>query len=262
MDYYATLGVGRESTPDEIKRAYRRLAAQHHPDRGGDTAKFQEIQQAYDVLSDPQKRSQYDNPQPQMHQFNFGSGGGFHPFDDIISQFMRQHRQAIYSTTVAVTLEQLAQNQKVEIYINTPQGGKMVSISIPPGIENGQQVRYEGIIPEALLQVTFVIQPHPEFERRGLDLYSNKSLDIFELILGTTVTVRTILGSELEVKIPPRFSPGGNLRITGHGLRANGHQGDHYILINAMIPDRISPELLSLIKQETATNKLRKENGE
>jgi DnaJ-class molecular chaperone len=246
--------VGRGSTPDEIKKAYRKLAAQHHPDRGGDTARFQEIQQAYDVLSDPQKRSQYDNPQPQMHQFNFGGAGGFNPFDDIISQFMRQHRQAVYGTTVAVTLEQLALNQGVEVYINTPQGGKMVRITIPPGIESGQQLRYENIIPEAILQVTFIVQPHPVYERRGLDLYCHHSLNVFDLILGTTISVKTIAGSELEVKVPAGFKPGGNLRIPGRGLPGNGSTGDQYVLIQAMIPDKISDELLMAIRNEQSRN--------
>lgn len=249
MDHYATLGVAKNAAPEDIKRAYRKLAAQHHPDRGGDTAKFQEIQQAYDVLGDPDKRAQYDNPAPQMNNFNFGAGG-FTPFDDIISQFMRQQRQAIYGTTVAVTLEQIAQNQPVEIYINGPQGGRMVRITVPPGVEHGQQMRYEGVLPDALLQVTFVVQPHPEFERRGLDVYSTKHVDVFDLILGTKVLVRTVDGTELEVNVPPCFRPGGNLRIPGRGLPGSGSRGNHYVLIQAMIPDKISDELLTAIRLE------------
>lgn len=260
MDYYGILGVDRKATPDEIKRAYRRLAAQHHPDRGGDTAKFQEIQQAYDVLSDAEKRAQYDNPRPQGHNFPFGAGGGpfGNPFDDIINQFMRQHRQAIYGTTVAVTLEQVAQNRTVDIYLNTPQGSKMVQITVPPGIESGQQIRYEGIIPEALLQVTFVVQPHPEFERRGLDLYCTKNVNVFDIILGTSITVGTIMGTQLEVRVPPRFRPGTNLRIPGKGLPAGGQVGDQYVLIQAQIPDNISPDLLDRIAQEQSVNNSRK----
>lgn len=248
MDYYSVLGVGRTATPEEIKKSYRRLAAQHHPDRGGDTARFQEIQQAYDVLSDPEKRSQYDHPQQHPQQFNFG--GGFNPFDDIINQFMRQHRQAIFGTTVAVTLEQIAQNKKVDVYINTPQGGKMVAISVPPAVESGQQVRYEGIIPDALLQVTFVVQPHPAFQRQGLDIILTRSVNMFELILGTEIVVPSIYGTEFQVRIPAKFAPGGNLRIPGRGLQANGMTGDQYVLIQAAMPDTISHELLSLIEKE------------
>lgn len=251
MDHYATLGVNPGSTPDEIKRAYRKLAAQHHPDRGGDTAKFQEIQRAYDILGDPDKRAQYDNPQPQMHQFNFGAGGpGFNPFDDIINQFMRQQRQALYGTTVAVTLEQLVLNQQVEIYINSPQGSKLVRISVPPGVETGQQIRYEKVIPEAILQVTFVVQPHPVFERHGLDLHMTQTVNIFDIILGTTVKVQTISGNELEVTVPAGFRPGSNLRIPGRGLPGSNRQGDQYVLIQPVFPDKISDTLMDAIRQE------------
>jgi DnaJ-class molecular chaperone len=254
MDHYATLGVAKNATPEDIKRAYRRLAAQHHPDRGGDTARFQEIQQAYDVLGDPEKRAQYDNPAPHVHNFPFGAGAGFSPFDDIISQFMRQQRQAIYSTTVAVTLEQIAQNQQIDIYLNTPQGSRVVQLTPPAAVDTGQNMRYEGIIPDAILQVTFVVQPHPEFQRQGLDIYSTQWVNVFQIILGTSITVRTILGTELEVRVPPRFRPGTHLRIPGRGLSAHGQSGNHFVLIQAQIPDMISDGLLTSIAQEYNVN--------
>ena len=73
MDHYATLGVAKNATPDDIKKAYRKLASKHHPDKGGDTATFQKIEEAYRILSDPQQRQQYDNPMPQ----NFGQSFNF-----------------------------------------------------------------------------------------------------------------------------------------------------------------------------------------
>ena len=76
-DHYSTLGVAKTATQDEIKKAYRKLASQHHPDKGGDTKKFQDIQTAYETLGDEQKRSQYDSPQPQGVHFEFGGPGGF-----------------------------------------------------------------------------------------------------------------------------------------------------------------------------------------
>ena len=90
-DYYSTLGVARTATDDEIKRAYRKLASQHHPDKGGDKAQFQAVQEAYSVLSDAQRRQEYDNPRSQAH---FAAGPGFN-FDDIFGMFgvnMRQHQ--------------------------------------------------------------------------------------------------------------------------------------------------------------------------
>ena len=108
MDHYSTLGVGKNATPDDIKKSYRKLASKHHPDKGGDTATFQKIQVAYDVLSDPEKRQQYDSPAPQGFPgagFNF-HGGGFN-MDEIFGQMFRQHQQQqqqqVYRTTVWIT---------------------------------------------------------------------------------------------------------------------------------------------------------------
>ena len=87
MDYYTILGVPRGASEDEIKKAYRKLAMQHHPDRGGDSAKFQQVQEAYDTLGDTNKRHVYDNPQPQGFHFNFNHGpGGFADLNDILNQ--------------------------------------------------------------------------------------------------------------------------------------------------------------------------------
>ena len=106
MDYYKTLGVNRNASPDEIKKAYRKMAAQHHPDKGGDTATFQKIQEAYDTLSDPQKKHQFDNPNP-FGNMNFHNQGGtpfgfqFHQqsfnINDIFGQMFGQqgHRVAL-----------------------------------------------------------------------------------------------------------------------------------------------------------------------
>ena len=86
MSHYDTLGIAKTATPEEIKRAYRKLASQHHPDKGGDTAKFQQVEEAYRVLSDPQQRAQYDNPQPNNIHFNFGHDQNIN-IDEIFSRF-------------------------------------------------------------------------------------------------------------------------------------------------------------------------------
>lgn len=85
-DYYQILGVNKNASDDDIKKAYRKMAMKHHPDRGGDVSTFQKVQEAYDILSDPDKKARYDNPQPEMQGFNFGPG--FPPgFEDLFSQF-------------------------------------------------------------------------------------------------------------------------------------------------------------------------------
>jgi DnaJ-class molecular chaperone len=254
-DYYSTLGVDRNATPDDIKKAYRKMAAKHHPDRGGSTAEFQKIEEAYRVLSDPQQRQQHDNPHPfgggdnPFGGFHFNFGGG-NPFDDIINQFTRQQRQRVYTVTLSVSLEQVAMGSTETIQLVTHLGVKTFQIKIPQAVEHGQQVRYEGLMQDGVLQIQFLVTPHPLFERRGLDLYTTKKISIYDLILGTTVKVTTIWGDELEATVPPKTNPGATLRIAGRGLNRSGATGHHYILLSAEMPSTISTELLSLLEAE------------
>jgi curved DNA-binding protein len=261
MDYYKTLGVERNATPEEIKKAYRKMAAKYHPDReGGDTAKFQEVEEAYRNLSDPQLKQQHDNPSPfgqggqnPFGDFHFNFGGG-NPFDDIFRQF-NQQRQRIYTVAVEVTLKQVATGDSVTVQIQGPTGPKTIQINVPKNVETGQNVRYDGIMPDGILQVEFRVRPHPELERRGLDLYCTRKLSVFELLLGTTIKVTTIWGDELEATVPPRTNSGASLRLAGRGLEANGFKGNQFVLLQGVAPDTISDELLEAIKVEVNKSK-------
>lgn len=259
MDYYKILGVERNATPDEIKLAYRRLAAKNHPDKGGDTEAFQKIQEAYNILGDPQKKQQYDAPQHPFFNSPFGPGGGpfgggpfgsGNPFEDIINQFTRQPRVKIYTVTVFVTLEQVARGDMENVQIQTPEGVKLINIQIPRGIEDGQQVRYERIMPDGMLQVAFRIYKHNKFDRKNLDLYCTERINVFDLILGTKITVKDIFENSLELNIPPKTKPNSTFRIPNHGLDSNQGRGDQYVLIQPEIPDTISDELMALIRKE------------
>jgi DnaJ-class molecular chaperone len=252
MDHYQTLGVNRDATPDEIKSAYRKLASKHHPDKGGSKEQFQAIQSAYAVLSDPQQRQQYDNPVQQNPFANFGDmfgQAGFDPFQDIINRFAR-NQQRIYTTTIAVSLESVARGGKETLNIQSGSGNRMFDVDIPIGVEDGATMRYQGMMPDGLVQITFRVRPHPVFERRNQHLAVRQNINIFDFILGTTVVVDDIYGSSLEVTIPPRTIPGQEFRIPGRGLPSQFGNGDLFLLTAALIPDTISESLIESIKAE------------
>ena len=256
MDYYKILGVPNTATEQEIKQAYRKMAAKHHPDReGGNKEEFQKIEEAYRILSDPQTRQQHDNPQPQGmpdgFHFNFGGGGaGFNPFEEIFRQTFNPRRTRVYTVTVAISLEQIANGSNETIQIQTAVGSKAFNISIPKGVEDGQRVNYENLMPDGVLQITFRIHRHSKFERRGLDLFTTENISVFDLILGTKISVTTILNQTLEITIPPRTNPGSSLRIAGHGLESAHGTGDQYVVISPIIPEVISDEVLQLLQSE------------
>jgi DnaJ-class molecular chaperone len=257
MDYYQTLGVVKTATAQEIKQAYRKLASKHHPDKsGGDTAKFQQIEEAYRILSDEQKRSEYDNPHAQFggfpNGFNFDFNGS-NPFEDLLHQFARQHkqqRQRAYSMSIFINLEQIATGSTEIVQIQTDTGSKTFEIKIPKAIEDGQRVRYDNLMTDGPVLVTFRIRSHPIFQRRGLDLWIETNVNVFDLILGTTIEVPTIYGKMLEITIKSGTRPGSSLRIANYGLDASNRRGDQYLLINCYIPDTISSELKQALESE------------
>jgi len=255
---YQTLGVDRNATADEIKRAYRRLASQHHPDKGGDKAKFQEIQQAYDTLTDPQRRAGYDNP-------GFGGFRADAPFDfqtifDIFGtrfqhpgQAQQQRRQQA-RMSLWVTLRDVAEGGRRTISVGTQQGTHAVEIEIPPGINDGDTVQYPGAGPIAGMDLVISYRIHPDarFQRQDLNLYTEHAVDVWYLITGGNTIVKDILGNALDMTIPARTQPGTTVRLRGRGLTGRDKsQGDLLVRLQARIPDHIDPELLALIEKTT-----------
>lgn len=253
---YQTLGINKDATADEIKRAYRKLASQHHPDRGGDTQRFQEIQVAYDTLSDAQRRAMYDNP---------GFGGGFRadaPFDfqtifDIFGTRFQQHgaqqqRRQQARMSLWITLRDVATGGKRAISVGTQQGTHAVEIEIPLGINDGDSVQYPAAGPIAGMDliITYRIHPDAQFSRTGLNLLAEHSVDIWSLIIGGSIRVRDILGNSLDIAVPARTQPGTTVRLRGRGLTdRHGAQGDLLVRLQATIPEVIDPALLALIEQ-------------
>jgi curved DNA-binding protein len=258
MDYYNTLGVSRDASPDEIKQAYRKLASVHHPDKGGDTARFQEIQQAYETLSNPNKKQEYDMPQHNMGGFGFPGGGfTFHQgginIDEIFGHMFgagfgqRQPQHPTYKTVIHITLEEVLNGGEKVMQFQTHTGNQVVKIDIPQGIDNGQQLRYDNLIKDTVLIVEFRVHNHSVYERRGLDLYSTVHVSVLDLIVGSTLDFVTLSGKRFDVTVKPQTQPNATLRITGQGLTKNYQTGDQYILLKPFIPDIIHSEISEAI---------------
>lgn len=255
-DHYAALGVARTATADEIKRAFRKLASQHHPDKGGDTQKFQEIQAAYDTLGNAAKRAQYDNPAPQFSGF---PGGTQFNMGDIFSQMFGGHpgfggqhpRRNHMRMSLWITLRDVLTGGQRQVAVGSMSGQSTIEIDIPRGINDGDMVQYAGLAPGGQdLVIEFKIHPHPQFRRDGLNLTMDHKAMVWDMILGGDTTVVTLDGSQLVVTIPPLTDNSTTLRLRGRGLQdRKGAVGDLFVRLHAQLPGSITPELAEAIQQ-------------
>lgn len=256
MDHYNVLGVAKNATPEEIKKAYRKLASQYHPDKGGDTAKFQQIQESYAILSDPDKRKLYDNPQTNFRGVPPGftmNGMDLNDlFGDMFTHIHGQQRNAgrqVLRTQVNASLKEAYFGSKQILNLHTQQEKKAIEISIPPGIKQGDQMRYDNILPGATLMVVFNILPDLNYDRKGNDLYSNKSISVLDLIVGSSFEFTTLSGKTLQVKVPERTQPYMQIKLSDHGMPIMNTKlfGDQYILMKPYIPDNIDDDIIESI---------------
>lgn len=261
-NYYDLLGVAKNATADDIKRAYRKLAAQHHPDKGGDTQVFQEITQAYNALSDPQKRAEYDRPGFGGQGFGGFQNGTAFDFDSIFSIFgtrfhngpghQQQQRRQQARMTLWITLSDAISGLNKTISVGTQQGTHAVEVEIPAGIDDGDTVQYGGVGPGGMdLLITYRIHPNPKWQRNGLTLACDHTVNIWDLILGCEIEITDALANKLQFTVPPGTQPSARLRLKGRGIAPkNQPPGDLIVRIQAQLPAEISPELRNLIEQE------------
>ena len=194
MDHYETLGVQRDATEQDIKKAYRKLASKHHPDKGGDQEQFKRIQGAYEVLSDPDKRAQYDNPNP-FNQFE-GFGGSSNPFEGIFGDIFGTRRQPVKNPdgVVDVTITLLQAYTGTNMIVST--GYTQLDISIPQGTDEGDRLRVPGKgpvrireLPPGDLFVRIHVDPPINWGRKGPDLFMRQNINVFDAITGCNVTI-------------------------------------------------------------------------
>jgi len=273
MDYYSTLGLSRGASDADIKKAYRSMAMKHHPDRGGDEKKFKEISQAYEFLSDPQKKQIIDmggdpNAQPESgfnqgpFDFHFNSGN----FEDIFGGFgfggfghrpMRKNKSL--SINVEITLQDVLNGKDINAEVGMPGGKKkMINIHIPAGIEHGQQIRYEGMGDAAVsdlrpgdLIVNVLVRPHQEFKREGTNIVVDKEISVWDALLGSNLTVKTLDNKTLDINIPAGTQSETVFSCKGEGLpqMRNKVRGNLLIRIKILIPRNLNTAQRHLIEQ-------------
>lgn len=259
-DPYATLGVHRNADAAAIKRAYKQKAKEHHPDRGGDTDKFAEISNAYDILKDPQKKSYYDHTGSAEPQAFNQPHGGF-GFEDIFGHIFRQQRgpQRPAEARIAVVLDlaDSLRGGKRILGVQTPMGTSNVEIDVPRGVVHGENIRYPKVAPGGLdLIASFRIRAHPNWQRNGMDMHTEKEVDFWTLIIGGDIKLVDVLGKRYDVRIPPRTNPGTTVRLGSAGAFRDGHNpGDIFVKIKATMPRNIPEEVISTIKKYISTVK-------
>jgi curved DNA-binding protein len=241
-DYYNILGVAENASPDEIKRAYRKLANQHHPDKGGDQAKFKDISVAYDILGNDQKKADYDQQRQfgngQQFHFHTGNGGfdpfggmfggGANPFGDIFSHMNRGgiRRNRDLNIQCTVSLIESFSGKQLEANYQLPSGrNQNVVINVPPGVNHGDTIRYSGLgddsfpgAPRGNLNVTILVQPDPVYSRRGDDLYIVINITPIEAMIGCKKSIRTLTGVSMDLDIRPGVESGVEFASSGHGF--------------------------------------------
>jgi curved DNA-binding protein len=288
-DYYTILGVDRGASEQEIKKAYRKLARKYHPDiNPGDKqaeAKFKEINEANDVLSDKEKREKYDRFGRDWQRYQQGGGdfdwgpyangggGGVGDMSDFFEQLFGGGRRGAsgggfsfrvdgqdVEHTVDLTLEEAFAGTQRTLQFANPNGTpRTITVKIPAGIENGGKVRVSGEGGPGrnggrkgdLLLVANVLR-HPRFERDGDDLRLRLPVDMFTMLLGGEAQVTTLDGKTIKLKVPAGTANGKVIRLSGQGmprLRNVGTRGDLYVTLEALLPATLSERERELVEE-------------
>ena len=274
-NYYEILGVSEDAKPAAIKKAYRKLAMKHHPDKGGDDKQFQQINEANEILTSD-KREEYDNlrkyggsqPFGQQGPFVWSTGGASgvninveEIFGDVFGGRgpfrQRQQRNRDVHIQLAVTLEEAYSGINKRLEFRTSNELKTVDVTIPRGVINDTTLRMRGLGDNAMpnihpgdLLVTIQVYNHAIYQRQGQNLFTILKLNCFEAMIGTTKTLPTITGGELKVKIPAGSQPNNRLLLKQQGMPIMDSNlfGDLFVQLNVSIPKNLTTDQKILIQ--------------
>lgn len=284
IDYYNILGVDKKASEEDIKKAYRKLARKLHPDINPNDKdahqKFQQINEANEVLSDPEKRKKYDKygkdwqhaeqfeqqrQSQRQSQYSGGqqfSGDGGSDFSDFFESMFggsgrsskTKFRGQDYNAELKLNLIDAMATQQQTITVN----GKNIRITIPAGIENGQVIKLKGYGaagvnagPAGDLYITFSIANHPRFKRSGNDLFTTTTIDLYTALLGGETTIDTLNG-KVKLNVNPETQNGTKIRLKGKGFpvyKKEGETGDLYITYEIKLPANLTEQQKTLFTE-------------
>lgn len=288
-DYYKILGVERSASAEDIKRAFRRHAKQHHPDHSSGKKsedRFKEVNEAYEVLGDSEKRRQYDGrgsmpggfeglfeqakaATQSMRGSRSSSGGGVGGFENFFNAFRTPEKggkddASHLESEMEITLEEAFQGgvRKITLAVNeerafgaSKQTRRSYDVRIPVGIRDGQKIRLRseddkaGAMGEDIL-IRIKIAPHPDFSFEGDDLVGEAKVSPWEAALGESIQVKTLEGT-MTLRVPPGVRSGQKLRLKGHGfpLKGNAGRGDLFYKIMIGVPNPMTDQERALFEK-------------
>ena len=252
MDYYSILGVPKNASEKDLKKAYKKASMQHHPDRGGDEAKFKEINEAYSTLRDPQKRAMYDNPQPRFDTSQMHGGHGFEDmfgsmFGGGFQQPRRRPKNRDIQIQYKINLEDCFTGRGITIQYSLPSGrDETLDIRIPEGVQDGDVVKIAGFgddsipnLPRGDLLVRIGIIKKKNWDINKLDLIHSTEVNVLDLITGTEIIINSPEGKNINLKIPKGTQPNTTFSIQGYGIldSRTGRRGSIYVKVKGNVPN-------------------------
>ena len=287
-DFYKVLGVDKKAAADEIKKKYRALARDLHPDKTkGDSAKeekFKAVSEAYEILSDTKKRAEYDEARSLFERGGFRSpqggfqGGDFHdvfgsgnPQDIFATLFGGSGRRGPrkgqdLQTEATITFRESVFGTTLDLHLATDRGqAQNISARVPTGVADGAKIRVKGKgnageAGPGDLFIQLHVKPHPIFSRKGENLVITLPVTFAEAALGADIKVPTMAGDDVTVRIAPGTPNGRTLRVKGRGITKGSTTGDLLVTVEVQVPQRVDGKALEALKsfaEETATEDVR-----